>query len=163
MARLFFFFAFSVLLTNLVCESAPAPSPTPPEAPTPSPTPPEAPTPSPTPPQAPAPSPTPPRGPAPSPTPPQGPAPSPTPPKGPPSAPPSGEAPRSPTPPLSPGNNASGAGTQKNGLSGGQKAGIAFAVIIGAGLTAGAGLVYKKRRNNIRRSQLGNAARRMEL
>ncbi|KAL5990668.1 hypothetical protein ACLOJK_011571 [Asimina triloba] len=46
------------------------------------------------------------------------------------------------------------------GMKDGQKAGIAIGVIIGAGIVGLGGFVYKKRRDNIRRSQYGYAARR---
>ncbi|XP_019054180.1 PREDICTED: classical arabinogalactan protein 1 [Nelumbo nucifera] len=45
------------------------------------------------------------------------------------------------------------------GLKGGQKAGIAIGVILGACAVGFVGFVYKKRRDNIRRSQYGYAAR----
>ncbi|XP_062157345.1 classical arabinogalactan protein 5-like isoform X2 [Alnus glutinosa] len=45
------------------------------------------------------------------------------------------------------------------GLNGGQKAGIAIGVLAGAGALLLGGLVYMKRRSNIRRSQFGRAAR----
>lgn len=45
------------------------------------------------------------------------------------------------------------------GLNGGQKAGIAIGVLAGTGLIVFGGLVYKKRRHNIRRSRFGYAAR----
>ncbi|KAA8544041.1 hypothetical protein F0562_021782 [Nyssa sinensis] len=46
------------------------------------------------------------------------------------------------------------------GLKGGQKFGIAFGVIVGACLVVLGGVVYKKRKQNMRRSQYGYAARR---
>lgn len=46
------------------------------------------------------------------------------------------------------------------GLKGGQKAGIALGVIIGVGVVGLAAFVYKKRQDNIRRTQYGYAARR---
>lgn len=46
------------------------------------------------------------------------------------------------------------------GMSGGKKAGIAVGVIAAACLVGLGGFVYKKRQNNIRRSQYGYAARR---
>ncbi|KAF8397683.1 hypothetical protein HHK36_016604 [Tetracentron sinense] len=49
------------------------------------------------------------------------------------------------------------------GLRGGQKAGIALGVIFGAGLVGFGGIVYKKRRANIRRSRYGYATRRAFL
>ncbi|GMY08756.1 protein TRACHEARY ELEMENT DIFFERENTIATION-RELATED 7A-like [Fagus crenata] len=45
-------------------------------------------------------------------------------------------------------------------LSGGQKAGIVIGVSAGTGVLLLGGLVYKKRRDNIRRSWFGTAARR---
>jgi hypothetical protein len=45
------------------------------------------------------------------------------------------------------------------GLNGRQKAGIAIGVLAGAGALLLGGLVYKKRRSNIRRSRFGRAAR----
>ncbi|WOG88033.1 hypothetical protein DCAR_0207266 [Daucus carota subsp. sativus] len=39
------------------------------------------------------------------------------------------------------------------GMSGGQKVGLAFGVIVGAALLGFAGMVYAKRRSNIRRSR----------
>jgi len=45
------------------------------------------------------------------------------------------------------------------GLNGGQKAGIAIGVLAGTGLIVFGGLVYKKRRSNIRRARFGYAAR----
>ncbi|OAY51628.1 classical arabinogalactan protein 10 [Manihot esculenta] len=46
-----------------------------------------------------------------------------------------------------------------SGMSGGKKAGIAIGVILGAGVVVVGGLLYKKRQQNIRRSQYGYAAR----
>jgi len=46
------------------------------------------------------------------------------------------------------------------GMSGAKKGGIAIGVILAAGLVLVGGFVYKKRRDNIRRSQYGYAARR---
>ncbi|KAL7173657.1 hypothetical protein ACSBR2_033002 [Camellia fascicularis] len=46
------------------------------------------------------------------------------------------------------------------GLKGGQKAGIVLGVIAGVCLVGVGGMVYRKRQQNIQRSQLGNAARR---
>ena len=46
------------------------------------------------------------------------------------------------------------------GMSGAKKGGIAIGVILAAGLVVVGGFVYKKRRDNIRRSQYGYAARR---
>ncbi|TYI90851.1 hypothetical protein E1A91_D03G151300v1 [Gossypium mustelinum] len=45
------------------------------------------------------------------------------------------------------------------GMSGGKKAGIVFGVVAAACLVGFGGLVYKKRQENIRRSQYGYAAR----
>ncbi|KAE8732987.1 Disulfide isomerase L-2 isoform 1 [Hibiscus syriacus] len=45
------------------------------------------------------------------------------------------------------------------GMSGGKKAGIVVAVVVAACLVVVGGLVYKKRQDNIRRSQYGYAAR----
>ncbi|KAG9141577.1 hypothetical protein Leryth_026538 [Lithospermum erythrorhizon] len=45
------------------------------------------------------------------------------------------------------------------GLNGGQKAGIVIGVFTAVGLGVFGGLVYKKRRSNIRRSRFGSAAR----
>ncbi|KAF5447184.1 hypothetical protein F2P56_032753 [Juglans regia] len=50
--------------------------------------------------------------------------------------------------------------SSSDGMSRGKKAGILVAVIVAAGLAVVAGLVYKKRRDNIRRGQYGNALRR---
>ncbi|XP_057954983.1 alpha carbonic anhydrase 8-like [Malania oleifera] len=47
-----------------------------------------------------------------------------------------------------------------SGLSGGQKAGIAIGALAGACLVGMGALVYKKRQQNIRRTQYGYAARR---
>ncbi|KAA8550403.1 hypothetical protein F0562_002087 [Nyssa sinensis] len=47
-----------------------------------------------------------------------------------------------------------------DGLSGGQKVGIVLGVIAGACLVGFGGLLYKKRQQNIQRSQYGYAARR---
>lgn len=46
-----------------------------------------------------------------------------------------------------------------SGLNGGQKAGVAIGVLAGSGLIVFGGLVYKKRRRNIRRSRYSYAAR----
>ncbi|XP_057483993.1 proline-rich receptor-like protein kinase PERK12 [Actinidia eriantha] len=46
------------------------------------------------------------------------------------------------------------------GLGGGQKAGIALGVVAGVCLVALGGILYRKRRQNIQRSQYGYAARR---
>lgn len=46
------------------------------------------------------------------------------------------------------------------GLNGGQKVGIVIGVILGACIVCFGALVYKRRRDNIRRSQYGYAARR---
>ncbi|XP_059430638.1 proline-rich receptor-like protein kinase PERK8 [Corylus avellana] len=54
-----------------------------------------------------------------------------------------------------------GQGTgSSEGMSGAKKGGIAIGVILAAGLVVVGGFVYKKRRDNIRRSQYGYAARR---
>ncbi|XP_022753861.1 uncharacterized protein LOC111302189 [Durio zibethinus] len=45
------------------------------------------------------------------------------------------------------------------GVTGGKKAGIVVAVVVAACLVGFGGLVYKKRRDNIRRSQYGYTAR----
>lgn len=45
-------------------------------------------------------------------------------------------------------------------MSAGKKAGIALGVIVGVGVVGIAGFVYKKRQDNMRRSQYGYAARR---
>jgi anaerobic C4-dicarboxylate transporter len=45
-------------------------------------------------------------------------------------------------------------------MNGAKKGGIAIGVILAAGLVVVGGFVYKKRRDNIRRSQYGYAARR---
>lgn len=47
-----------------------------------------------------------------------------------------------------------------DGMNGGQKAGVAVGVIAGACIVGAGALVYKKRQQNIRRAQYGNAARR---
>ncbi|XP_022958106.1 lysine-rich arabinogalactan protein 18-like [Cucurbita moschata] len=49
--------------------------------------------------------------------------------------------------------------TSKGGMNGGKKAGIAVGVIAAACFVGVGGIVYKKRQDNIRRSQFGNAAR----
>lgn len=46
------------------------------------------------------------------------------------------------------------------GMSAGKKAGIGLGVIVGVGLVALGGFVYKRRQDNVRRSQYGYAARR---
>ncbi|GLU11790.1 hypothetical protein SLE2022_285120 [Rubroshorea leprosula] len=46
------------------------------------------------------------------------------------------------------------------GMSGGKKAGIVVGVVAAACLVGMAGMVYKKRQENIRRSQYGYSARR---
>lgn len=45
------------------------------------------------------------------------------------------------------------------GISGGKKAGVVLGVLVGACVVGFAGFVYKKRQENIRRSQYGYAAR----
>lgn len=50
--------------------------------------------------------------------------------------------------------------SSSRGMSGGRKAGIAIGVMLAAGLVVVGGFVYKKRRDNVRRSQYGFAARR---
>lgn len=50
--------------------------------------------------------------------------------------------------------------TSSGGMSSGKKAGIAVGVIVGAGVVVLGAFVYKKRRQNIERSQYGYAARR---
>ncbi|KAG5238080.1 classical arabinogalactan protein [Salix suchowensis] len=49
---------------------------------------------------------------------------------------------------------------ESKGMSGGKKAGIVVGVIVAACMVGLGGLVYKKRQNNIRRSDYGYAARR---
>lgn len=49
------------------------------------------------------------------------------------------------------------------GMSGGQKAGVAFGVIAGACIVIFGGVLYKKRQDNVRRSQYGYGARREML
>ncbi|XP_022986136.1 proline-rich receptor-like protein kinase PERK12 [Cucurbita maxima] len=49
--------------------------------------------------------------------------------------------------------------SSKGGMNGGKKAGIAVGVIAAACFVGIGGIVYKKRQDNIRRSQYGNAAR----
>ncbi|VVA12251.1 PREDICTED: classical arabinogalactan [Prunus dulcis] len=61
-----------------------------------------------------------------------------------------------PPPPPPPPTNKKGS---SGGLSGGQKAGIVFGVLIGAGLIGFGGFVYKKRKDNMRRGRFGAAAR----
>lgn len=51
-------------------------------------------------------------------------------------------------------------GSSGGGMSGGKKAGIAVGVVAGACVVGLGALVYKKRQQNIRRSQYGYAARR---
>ncbi|GFZ14775.1 uncharacterized protein LOC130764062 [Actinidia eriantha] len=60
-----------------------------------------------------------------------------------------------PPPPLGPKGS--------KGMSGGQKAGIAIGVLAAAGVVGLGGMVYKKRRANIRRARFGSAARRTSL
>ncbi|KAK7402131.1 hypothetical protein VNO78_14151 [Psophocarpus tetragonolobus] len=50
--------------------------------------------------------------------------------------------------------------SSRGGLSGSKKAGIAIGVIVAASVIVLAGLVYKKRNHNIRRSQYAYAVRR---
>lgn len=47
----------------------------------------------------------------------------------------------------------------KGGMNGGKKAGIAIGVIAALCFVGIGGIVYKKRRDNVRRSEYGNAAR----
>ncbi|XP_031402729.1 lysine-rich arabinogalactan protein 19-like [Punica granatum] len=51
-------------------------------------------------------------------------------------------------------------GGSSGGMSAGKKLGITVAVIVGAGLVVLGGLIYKRRQDNIRRSQYSYAARR---
>ena len=62
-------------------------------------------------------------------------------------------------PPTTQGSSSS----SSRGLNGGQKAGIAIGVMSAAGALFLGGLVYKKRRSNIRRAKFGVAARRPVL
>ncbi|KAI3450559.1 hypothetical protein Pfo_007224 [Paulownia fortunei] len=95
----------------------------------------------------------------------------------PPAPPPSDLAPNSPSPAPYPGKTTlstknvshedqSNAGdleakdNSSGGMSGGKKAGVAIGVIAAASIVGVGALVYKKRQQNIRRSQYGNAARR---
>ncbi|KAL4621439.1 hypothetical protein ACB092_06G227500 [Castanea dentata] len=73
-----------------------------------------------------------------------------------PSSPPTVVPPQSPPPPPSPTTRGS---SSCRGLNGGQKAGIAIGVMSAAGALFLGGLVYKKRRSNIRRAKFGVAAR----
>ncbi|KAL6290734.1 hypothetical protein ACE6H2_008244 [Prunus campanulata] len=82
------------------------------------------------------------------------PPPSPTSPPPSPSPPPPSPSPPPPSPPPPPNKKGS-----SGGLSGGQKAGIVFGVLIGAGLIGFGGFVYKKRKDNMRRGRFGAAAR----
>ncbi|KAF5205872.1 hypothetical protein FRX31_004531 [Thalictrum thalictroides] len=50
-------------------------------------------------------------------------------------------------------------GHSSNGMSAGKKAGIVVGVIVGAGLVGLGGFVYKKRQENMRRTQYGADAR----
>ncbi|XP_047175144.1 vegetative cell wall protein gp1-like [Vigna umbellata] len=50
--------------------------------------------------------------------------------------------------------------SSSEGMSSGKKAGIALGVIVGAGVVVLGAVVYKKRRQNMQRSQYGYAARR---
>ncbi|PON76814.1 hypothetical protein PanWU01x14_031340 [Parasponia andersonii] len=52
---------------------------------------------------------------------------------------------------------------EESGMNGGKKAGIAVGVIAAASLVGLGGFIYKKRQDNIRRSQYGYAARREML
>ncbi|KAL5733482.1 hypothetical protein ACOSQ2_033174 [Xanthoceras sorbifolium] len=56
-----------------------------------------------------------------------------------------------------------GEARKKSAMSGGQKAGIAVGVLAGAAVIGLGGMVYKKRRSNIRRAHFGQAARRSFL
>ncbi|KVI09779.1 classical arabinogalactan protein 5-like [Cynara cardunculus var. scolymus] len=78
------------------------------------------------------------------------------------------------TPPPSSGGGSSGGGGgfvlpqnrgggSSKGLSGGQKAGIVFGVLAGAGLIGFATVVFMKRKSNIRRARFGVLARRSQL
>ncbi|XP_048326724.1 uncharacterized protein LOC125421560 [Ziziphus jujuba] len=89
-----------------------------------------------------------PNNPPPPPPPPPPPSPPPPPANGAPRPQPGKHLPNPPPPPL-----------KGSGLSGGQKAGIVIGVLLGTGLLVFGGLVYKKRRHNIRRSRFGYAAR----
>ncbi|XP_048232202.1 protein TRACHEARY ELEMENT DIFFERENTIATION-RELATED 7A-like [Ricinus communis] len=115
---------------------------------------------------APAPSPPPPAAVPPSPPPPAAVPPSPPPPAAvPPSPPPPTWVPPPPPPPGSPPptDGASQGKGSSSRLSGGQKAGITIGTLAGAGLLVFGGMIYKKRRSNIRRARFGSAARRPAL
>uniref|UniRef100_A0A7N0V6P1 Uncharacterized protein n=1 Tax=Kalanchoe fedtschenkoi TaxID=63787 RepID=A0A7N0V6P1_KALFE len=70
-----------------------------------------------------------------------------------------------PPPPPSTGSGGNGSPGKKKSaeLSGGQTAGVVIGVLAALGLLVLGSLVYKKRRNNIRRSRYGSAARRASL
>lgn len=68
-------------------------------------------------------------------------------------------SPSPPPPPPSPPPPPPNKEGSSRGLSGGQKAGIVFGVLIGAGLIGFGGFVYKKRKGNMRRRRFGAAAR----
>ncbi|KAK1551689.1 hypothetical protein Q3G72_002915 [Acer saccharum] len=53
--------------------------------------------------------------------------------------------------------------TEKSGMNGGQKAGITMGIMAGAAVVGLGGMVYKKRRSNIRRAIFGQAAKRSIL
>ncbi|KAL2485698.1 classical arabinogalactan protein 1-like [Abeliophyllum distichum] len=50
--------------------------------------------------------------------------------------------------------------SSSSGMNGGQKAGVAVAVVAGACIVGLGALIYKKRKHNVRRSEYGYAARR---
>ncbi|KAL2507524.1 classical arabinogalactan protein 1-like [Forsythia ovata] len=50
--------------------------------------------------------------------------------------------------------------SSSSGMNGGQKAGVAVAVVAGACIVGLVALIYKKRKHNVRRSEYGYAARR---
>lgn len=72
-------------------------------------------------------------------------------------SPPTVVTPQSPPPP--PPSRTTRGSSSSRGLNGGQKAGIAIGVMSAAGALFLGGLVYKKRRSNIRRAKFGVAAR----
>ncbi|XP_065621291.1 proline-rich receptor-like protein kinase PERK1 [Quercus suber] len=85
-----------------------------------------------------------------------------------PSSPPTIVPPQSPPPPTNinvppPTTQGSSSSSSSRGLNGGQKAGIAVGVMSAAEALFLGGLVYKKRRSNIRRAKFGVAARRPVL